>query len=102
MTTAVPPTMRLSPLMRSCGNRPYFHAAYCPNLATKCATHSGARAVGQTEGHGATTRIPYAKPGPRDGRPPRCNLLRVGPSARRIVARVSCGRVRFSLVSGGV
>ena len=58
------------------------------NLATKCATHSGTRAVGQTEDHRATARIPYVKPGPRDGCPPRCNLLHVEPSARRIVARI--------------
>ncbi len=59
-----------------------------PNLATKCATLSGTRALGQTEGYGATTGVPYVEPGPRDGRPPRCDLLRIEPSARRIVARV--------------
>src|SRR5215217_808328 len=59
------------------------------NLPVKCAKHSGTLAAGETERHGATTGIPCVEPGPRDGRPPRCDLLRVGPSSRTIVARVA-------------
>jgi hypothetical protein len=55
------------------------------HLATKCATHSGTRAFGRTDGQGVTTGIPYVKPRLRDGRPPRCILLCVESSARRIV-----------------
>ncbi len=35
------------------------------NLAAKCATHGGTQAVGQTDGHGAITGIPYVELGPR-------------------------------------
>jgi len=71
------------------------------NLATKCATHRGTHADGQTEGHMATMGISRVEPVPRDGwpsSPMRSPACRTSLTYNRGASR---GRVRVSLASGG-